>query len=146
MATRLQWWWVFWSFSFFFFFCYRSFRNLFVLHYYLLSLLYGDFRITRDRLDEGMLYFFKFLNSGGSLILLKHTHTHTHIYIYIYISFIKLLCMSTPLVRCWRCNHDSIVWNYLIVTSICCCCYVFWFSHTKHAWWSIEQGMTGGWK
>ena len=47
-----------------------------------------------------------FLNSNGSLILLT------------YISFTKLLCMSIPLVRCWLCNHDSIVWNYLIVIPI----------------------------
>ena len=26
--------------------------------------------------------------------------------------------MSIPLVRCWLCNDDSIVWNYLIVIPI----------------------------
>ena len=33
---------------------------------------FWDFRITRGQRDEGMLYFVKFLNSGGSLILLTH--------------------------------------------------------------------------
>ena len=33
---------------------------------------FWDFCITRDQRDESKLYFVKFLNSGGSLILLTH--------------------------------------------------------------------------
>ena len=133
MAIRLQWWWVFWS-NYFNFFCYWSFRNLFVLHYYLLSLLFGDFHITRDRLDEDMLYFVKFLNSSGSLILLTH----------IYLSLNSFAC---PL-HWWGVDCVTMTLLFGIIYSYlsCYCCYVFWFGRTKHAWWSIEQGMTGGWK